>query len=900
MPSNQIELVLRVTGADQARAALTSIANEGKAVGPAVSSGVGSVAKLDAVLQKAGVTGRTAGASIKQGADSGKAALDGLGNAAVSVESKSDRLKTTLGALGAGAALAGLNMFASKLVAAGTEAGNVDAKLTGMLRARGESGALGEINAMADRLSQLTGKDDDLFKDSAAHLLSFGLTAQQIGQIMPGLTGQADTMGQSLDSAADSFGRAFASGNVGALARSGVVLDENAKAAIENAKAHGEAAGKAELFKQVLASYASYATKAGEGVTDAAKTIGYFGTTVGNTTEAMGTGAMNARAAWMGFLTPVLKGLNENHQGLLEFAGATVEVGTMTVNALAPAVGAWMQYSNYVNAGRIAKALDTGVTVANTTATEINTAATVLNGNAALAASFKVRALASAKAFATGPGGAVVLGVGLGLLGYDQLQKSGALGDDAAPTGEAIGNTFGRIGAFLTTGHSSNYDERIKADNVEQESLRLTREREAKRPAKPASPSLIPPSLAASISISPTDSAAMPTATVPTAGASASFIAAGYPSGAGAGFQSQIDALQDQIRATKDKTAKAQLQDQLHALQRQARDAKATDRNRTKAEKAQTKETSIDARSRAEVASIGRSEQMDALRDRRDTEKEDAKDALDDKIRAIRKAIKGKTLTSEKGNDQITALQDVFKSQQDALDLRFEAQIKELEAQSILAEADAKAITEDGAQKAATIRVAQAKAAKARSDGARALLRAAKSEEDAREAGKTASAVDANAEAKKAMAARIAELFPHGTAGMAGGEVMGYLSRMAGRKPGEMPADIDRTTGPAFSLGSDRAAVALGGAAFAGDETTGAGGYTFPFAKMAGIMRPFQFNAGRTGSVTESIGGSSTSRAPLRVGEPRYSSLGGGIQEVQFPPLRIDTGLALMEQGATI
>lgn len=305
-------------------------------------------------------------------------AFNRIGAAAGGAEDKLQGFERTSRLLGGALALGGLNLASSKLIEMGNEAANVSAKLDGMLRVRGETGARGELDGLAASLSRATGIDDDLFTDAQAHLLSFGLSAKQIAQIMPGLTGQANTMGQSLDGVADAFGRAFASGNAGALTRSGVVLSKADKDAIDAAKSISEAAGQQELFNRVLGSYAQFAVHAGEGITNAARAQGNFNTQLGNMMETIGTGASEARGKWQGSITPIIEGMNRENEGLLKNIGATIEYATVIGNVAGPVYGvakAFGELRNYQNLAKLAQ-------IGETAAEEAKIAVAGQHGNA--------------------------------------------------------------------------------------------------------------------------------------------------------------------------------------------------------------------------------------------------------------------------------------------------------------------------------------------------------------------------------------------------------------------------------------------------------------------------------------------------------------------------------------
>jgi hypothetical protein len=227
---------------------------------------------------------------------------------------------TTAGAIISGAAVA-LGAFNRKNIEAANYADDTARKLKGMLEVRGEGAMFSQLMALSAEMQKATGQSDELFSNASAHLLSFGLTARQITELMPGLVGNARTMDQSLDSAADSFGKAFASGNVGALTRSGVVLSEADKKTIAVAKSTSEAAGQQAIYNAVLRSYSQYALKAGEGISKTARAQNYFNQLLGDAQEQMGQGAAEARMGMYEKAAVLLEKFNAS-PGTLKQVGA--------------------------------------------------------------------------------------------------------------------------------------------------------------------------------------------------------------------------------------------------------------------------------------------------------------------------------------------------------------------------------------------------------------------------------------------------------------------------------------------------------------------------------------------------------------------------------------------------
>jgi hypothetical protein len=347
---------------------------------------------------------------------------------------------------------------------------------------------------------------------------------------------------------------------------------------------------------------------------------------------------------------------------------------------------------------------------------------------------------------------------------------------------------------------------------------------------------------------------ALPSTLTGVEGASSGAAAGGGTSDT-SGLQSQIDNLQDAIRKEEDKDKKAGMRDKLVGLQRQMRDTKRSNaeaKRRESAQKREAKEQLRDVGYGARAEGTGQIEALrfrqDEIREKRSIEKEFAQESHEEKIEAIRKQIKNKTVKSDAGNEQIDRLNDAFEARQRALDAGTEAQIRLLEAQAELAEGDARAAAATGTEKAMILSQARAKAGRARQ---RAALEARKALRYGTAADEAEKGTDApKAPPDNAITRAMAELRALGVTGLTMGEVTAYAnggSRGAGR---------------AGMAGSNNGALVVGP-----DNTT----------------QP-------RGDVPPSV------RAHLRLEQRR---IGNGRLELFMAPFVIDTGEALREQGAS-
>jgi len=394
-----LPIIVSVEGVGAAHQALQSVAKDAKAAGGAV-----------------GTAGKTGAAGMAKSSKQIK-----TGN--------KDLIKH---AAAASVAVAGLQYFTNSAITAGDEAEGAGLKLEQMLAKRGQSSSLGEMRQMGVELSKISGIDDDKLSNVAAHMLSFGLNAKQIREVLPGLIGQAKTMDQPLESVADSFGKAFASGNIGMLKRAGMTFSQVDIKAVGAAKKISEAAGQLELFARVQGSLKEFALNAGGGQSESQLTRKFAQNQLGNTMEGIGQAAGRTRAGWQGALTPLATKVAAS-PGATNALGFGLEMANMAAPfvAMLATAGQSMPAINALQTGM--KNFKTGVMVA--------TVAEETEGIGKLAFAVKTKIAAAATATMGMSAGALTLTLGAFVLAagavawaIDDIKKSAAdmkLGDEA-------------------------------------------------------------------------------------------------------------------------------------------------------------------------------------------------------------------------------------------------------------------------------------------------------------------------------------------------------------------------------------------------------------------------------------------------------------------------------------
>lgn len=286
---------------------------------------------IDILLKLVGVDGGAIGMF-----ESARQAVSGLTEGTNEAEQSANNLNSTLEnarnwgagmAVGGAAALA----LASNLAEVYREGARADEKLSAMMAKRGEGGRIEEMADWAGELAYNAALiDDDPIKEAAAGLFGFGLNAQQVQQIMPGLIGQSRLYGQSIDSVAQAFGRAYASGNAGALKRSGVTLSQADLDYIEAATSEIDKQNR--MFEKVNQSMERYALSMTEGLSESEIAANRVTLEMDNLQTAVGEGASVAKTSVDNIIVSLLQFVNAN-EGAAYSTGWLLSVGGYAASA---------------------------------------------------------------------------------------------------------------------------------------------------------------------------------------------------------------------------------------------------------------------------------------------------------------------------------------------------------------------------------------------------------------------------------------------------------------------------------------------------------------------------------------------------------------------------------------
>lgn len=403
--------------------------------------------------------------------DRGKDSVEGLTRSAETIRN-----------FGVGLGAAGLGGIALSrhLAQAYKEGAGVEARLESILK---QQGRLNDMGTIGDAIGDIAVKghfaDDDELADAAVKMASFGVKTKDMASLLENAARQARTMGTDVSSVAEQLSKAYNTGGVAALAKSGVTVDKSDIEAIQSAYKMSKEMGQ-QKFMDIIGpaivnntvALADSLTATQAAANDAAREMNKF-------QDAVGKGADNAQTKING-LTAGLIGLVTKKPELAETAGAILTYGSYAATAsggvlgLAGTVGdavvGFKAYKDILAASKLATDAASASNGIATLATNANTAAIVANGNAAMAAAVKHRALGAAKLL-----GAAGLGVGLGV-GIYELTR----GEDDPGAGEAASNAWAR----LTGGEVTEQDGLTRGQRADNELAALHQKMNANRERK--------------------------------------------------------------------------------------------------------------------------------------------------------------------------------------------------------------------------------------------------------------------------------------------------------------------------------------------------------------------------------------------------------------------------------
>jgi hypothetical protein len=269
------------------------------------------------------------------------------------------------------------------------EGAAVEARLESILKAQNR---LGDLGAQNDIVQNVTVKghfaDDDEIRNGAVLLDSFSVKTAHMTELLEDAARQARTMGTDVGSVAEQLGKAYNTGQVANLAKSGVTLDPADIEKVNAAYARSAAEGQALFVEIVGAAIRNNTVDLSDSLTATQAQANDAARAMDDIQTAAGEGAANAQANIDGLKNSLI-GMVAVNPELAKGAGSLLTYGAYAATGIGSLIAFGAQIGQLflgVQALNAAKALKAEAEAIDAAATSANTGATVANTGASVAA----------------------------------------------------------------------------------------------------------------------------------------------------------------------------------------------------------------------------------------------------------------------------------------------------------------------------------------------------------------------------------------------------------------------------------------------------------------------------------------------------------------------------------
>lgn len=469
-------LVLKLIAQDEASRVVRSLESNVRSLDGTLDDAADEARELDAALQ--GIDG----APLRDIERDAQGAGEGFDVAAINAAALTERLSniSETGARLANVGAQGMAM-ADGFIAAAREGRGIEQRLESILDAQGRIADMPSIDeAVGDITKRGSFADDDEIRNSAILLASFNVETRDMAQLMELGARQARTMGMSIDSVATGLGKAYSTGNIAALKRTGVVLSEAEIAAVKAAYAMDENAGRMAFMAAVAKGVGDNTVRLENSLTEQQKAANDAARAWDDFATSAGTGAENARAQIDNLGLSVLSLVGQNPQ-LAEGAGYLLAWGSMGAQGL----GTLMQFT-----------ADTVIALQGLSGiTKLQTAATWASATASAVQAKAVAAAGAASAAAGGAAGvgaagflALATAIGLALIAIAGFVVAWKGAQDASSMSDtALEEKWGGLGKWWASAGRAIGDKSGVETEEDRKLLEFENKRRAKRGQAPLS-----------------------------------------------------------------------------------------------------------------------------------------------------------------------------------------------------------------------------------------------------------------------------------------------------------------------------------------------------------------------------------------------------------------------------
>jgi hypothetical protein len=291
--ANPLDIVIRLfaKGGDQVAAEFDGVAKSGQKLDDSLEKSVGHIEKLQA--------------------------FEGISNAGAKLAD-------------AGRSVAA---FSDSMIQASADDRAITQRLESILKAQKRIKDMAKIEDEVGRIA-VEGHfdDDDSIKNAGVLLASFSVETKHMGEMMEYSARQARTMGQDIDSVATAMGKAYNTGNIAMLAKSGLTLSKQEVAAVKAAYGVSKLAGQMKFMEVVGKAVRDNTVSLNDSLTDTEKRANDATRAWDGTITAFGKGGAEAQANTQQIVGSIGEILNAS-PGLVQAAGYYTHFGAQAAIA---------------------------------------------------------------------------------------------------------------------------------------------------------------------------------------------------------------------------------------------------------------------------------------------------------------------------------------------------------------------------------------------------------------------------------------------------------------------------------------------------------------------------------------------------------------------------------------
>jgi hypothetical protein len=248
-----------------------------------------------------------------------------------------EKIQAFEGIANAGARLAdagrSVQAFSDSMIQASADDRAITQRLESILKAQKRVQDMAKIETEVGRIA-VEGHfdDDDSIKEAGVLLASFSVKTEHMGQMMEMAGRQSRTAGKSIQSVGEQLGKAYSTGNIAMLAKSGLTLGKQEIAAVKAAYGVSKLAGQMKFMEIVGKAVRGNTVSLNDSLTETEKRANDATRAWDGVVTAFGKGGAEAQATTQNIVGSIGKILDTS-PGLVQAAGYWTHFGGQAATA---------------------------------------------------------------------------------------------------------------------------------------------------------------------------------------------------------------------------------------------------------------------------------------------------------------------------------------------------------------------------------------------------------------------------------------------------------------------------------------------------------------------------------------------------------------------------------------